>query len=105
MANYNNFKSIPFHRALIQIFPEGLLFFEKEIKKAGGFDELMIKKNALERVDGHSYIIKYQNAENYRTKFLTGKYRVLRPFYNTKVPYSFWSQLYMALKKKKGTSK
>jgi len=76
-----------------------LLLFAKELKGAGGFDELMIIKKALERKDGRSYILSYQNIKEYKKQYLTGKYRGLRPFFNTKVPYSFWSQLYLAVKK------
>lgn len=76
-----------------------LLLFEKELKEAGGFDELMIIKKALERKDGRSYILSYPNAKEYKKQYLTGRYRNLRPFFNTNVPYSFWSQLYLAVKK------
>jgi len=82
-----------------------LSFFAKELKEAGGFDELMITKKALERIDGRSLIITYQNAKDYREKYLKGKYRSLRPYFNTKVPYSFWSQLYIALRRNMCPSK
>mgnify|MGYP001597942674 CR=1 FL=1 len=76
-----------------------LSLFAKELREAGGFDELMIIKKALERVDGRSYILSYQNIKEYKKQYLIGKYRGLRSFFNTKVPYSFWSQLYLALRK------
>lgn len=80
-------------------------FFVKEIKEAGGFDELMISKKALEKVDERYSIITYQNTKEYKEKYLKGKYRSLRPFFNTKVPYSFWSQLYIALRRSMYLSK
>jgi hypothetical protein len=76
-----------------------LSLFADELKEAGGFDELMISKKALERVNGRSYILSYQNSKEYKKQYLTGKYRGLRPFFNTKVPYSFWSQLYLAVRR------
>jgi hypothetical protein len=88
------------HLTSIKISPSVLSFFVKELKEAGGFDELMISKKALERIDERSTIIKYPNAKDYREKYLIGKYRPLRPYYKTKVPYSFWSQLYIAFKMK-----
>jgi hypothetical protein len=86
------------HLTSISIVPSTLKFFAEELKEAGGFDELMITKKALERIDERSAIITYPNAKDYREKYLTGKYRSLRPYYKTKVPYSFWSQLYIAFK-------
>ena len=93
------------HLTSIRITPSALSFFVKELKEAGGFDELMILKKALERIDERSIIIKYPNAKDYREKYLTGKYRSLRPFYKTKVPYSFWSQLYIVFKREMCPSK
>jgi hypothetical protein len=86
------------HLTSIRISPSILSFFAKELKEAGGFDELMITKKALERVDERSIIMTYPNAKDYREKYLTGKYRILHPYYKTKVPYSFWCQLYIAFK-------
>jgi hypothetical protein len=85
--------------ALREIFPSILISFKKEIQSAGGFDELMIEKRALERIDGRSLIVTHEDIGAYEEKFLVGKYKKLRPFYNTKIPYSFWSQLYLELKK------
>ena len=82
-----------------------LSFFAKELKDSGGFDELMINKKALEKVEERYSIITYQNTKEYREKFLKGKYRSLRPYFNTKVPYSFWSQLYLAIKRNMCPSK
>jgi effector-binding domain-containing protein len=88
------------HLTSIKISPTVISFFVKELKEAGGFDELMIIKKALERIDDRYSIITYPNAKDYREKYLTGKYKLLRPYYKTKVPYSFWSQLYIAFKMK-----
>ncbi len=82
-----------------------LSYFAKELEEAGGFDELMISKKALEKVKERYSIITYQNTKEYREKYLKGKYRSLRPFFNTKVPYSFWSQLYIALRRSMYLSK
>ena len=82
-----------------------LSFFSKELKEAGGFDDLMLTKKAIERIDGRTVITTYNNIEKYKESFITGKYKSLRPVYNTKVPYSFWSQLYIALKKNMRISK
>lgn len=87
------------HLTSIRISTTILSFFTKEVKEAGGFHELMILKKALERIDERSIIITYPNAKDYREKYLTGKYRSLRPYFNTKVPYSFWSQLYIVFKR------
>jgi hypothetical protein len=92
------------HLTSIRISPSVLSFFTKELKEAGGFDELMILKKALERIDERSVIMTYPNAKTYREKYLTGKYKPLRPYFNTKVPYSFWSQLYIVFKRKMCTS-
>jgi len=78
-----------------------LTFFAKEIKEAGGFDELMIRKQALEAREDSSFILTFDNIEEYKEKYLSGVYETLCPFFNTKVPYSFWSQLYIAIKRKK----
>jgi hypothetical protein len=75
-----------------------LSFFAKEIQEAGGFDELMITKKAIVRSDGRTEIFTYKNIPMYRATHLIGVYKSLRPFFNTKVPYSFWSQLYIAIK-------
>ena len=86
------------HLTSIRISPSTLSFFADELKEAGGFDELMITKKALERVDERSTILTYPNAKDYKEEYLIGKYSSLRPYYKTKVPYSFWSQLYIAFK-------
>jgi hypothetical protein len=85
--------------------PSALTFFAKELNEADGFDELMIQKKAFERIDGSTFIITHNNIQEYKEKFLTEKYKPLRPYFNTKIPYSFWSQLYVALRKKMSIEK
>jgi len=87
------------HLTSIQVMPSTFKFFAKELKEAEGFDELMITKKALEKIDDRFTIISYPNAKDYKKKFLTGEYRPLRPYFNTKVPYSFWCQLFIAYKR------
>ena len=82
----------------IKITKSQLSFFAKELQEAGGFDELMIKKKAIEKNNGKIYIFTYQDFEKYKEIHLIGVYKSLRPAFITKVPYSFWSQLYIALK-------
>lgn len=84
----------------IKITKSQLACFEKELDEAGGFDELMIKKNAIEINSGKIYTFTYQNIEKYKEIHLIGEYEKLRPYFNTKVPYAFWSQLYVTLKGK-----
>ena len=74
-----------------------LNFFQKEIEEAGGVDELMIKKEALERTNGTTIIAIYKDIEGYRKKHLTGVYESLATNYNTEVPYVFWSKLFEML--------
>ena len=76
-----------------------LLQFKKEIKEAGGADELMFKKEALKRNNGTINIAKYEDIEGYKEKYLIGVYESLRPIYTTEVPYVFWSKLYELLKR------
>ena len=76
-----------------------LRFFEKEIKEAGGVDELMIRKEALKRQNDMTMITTYYDVEGYRQKYLIGVYESLRTNYHTEVPYVFWSKLYEMLKR------
>lgn len=84
----------------LKITKPTLIFFAEEIKKAGSFDELMIKKRAVEPKNGAYAILTFDNIKEYKKKYLTGKYKSLCPYFNTKVPYSFWCQLYMAVRRK-----
>ncbi len=76
-----------------------LKYFKREIKKAGGFDELMVQKEALTRDHNMTFIKIYRDKEKYREKFLIGVYESLRANYNTEVPYVFWSRLYEMLQR------
>ena len=82
----------------IKITKAQISFFAEELQEAGGFDELMIKKKAIEKNEGKIYTFTYKDIEKYKETYLTGVYEKLRPYFNTKVPYAFWSQLYIALK-------
>lgn len=94
MSETNNQQSNPFN-------PKHLVKFRRELKRAGGdFDMLMRSKLALETKNGMTMISLYKNIEEYKQRFLVGGYVTLRPFYNTEVPYTFWSKLYMTLVKK-----
>ena len=73
--------------------------FKKEIEEAGGVDELMFKKQALKISNGMVCIMRYEDIEGYKEKYLTGVYESLRPLYKTEVPYVFWSRLYELLQR------
>jgi hypothetical protein len=90
-------KSKPYPISSIQ-----LSFFAKELQDAGGFDELMLKKKAIERINGSTMIKKYEDIRRYKRIYINGIYKPLQPYFNTKVPYAFWSQLYLALKTNMG---
>ncbi len=82
------------------IFPftkEQLNHFQKEMDTAGGFHALMYLKKALEPRMGMKYITQYQNVKRYREKYLTGAYQTLQPFYDTEMPFIFWSEMYEVL--------
>lgn len=86
----------------IKIFPfteEHLKRFRKEMDKAGGFDELMLEKKALSKKLEMKFIPQYHNIEEYKEKFLTGEYESLRQFYDTEMPYVFWSLLNETLRR------
>ena len=89
----------------IKITKAQLSLFSKELEEAGGFDELMIKKKAIEKNEGKIYTFTYNDIEKYKETYLTGVYKKLRPYFNTKVPYAFWSQIYITLKGCKAFSK
>jgi hypothetical protein len=84
------------------IFPfneEQLAFFQKEINEAGSFEELMIKKGALNPIGEVRHLItnRDKEIEEYRQRFLTGVYESLRDFFDIEVPYAFWSDFYDTL--------
>jgi len=78
-----------------------LKYFGNEIDKAGGFHELMFKKNALERRRGMKFISNYKNKSIYRRKYLIGLYKPLRQYYDTEIPFTFWSVMYDMLQRLK----
>lgn len=73
--------------------------FRDELDAAGGFEELMFKKNALDRKMEMKFIPQYHDVESYKEKFLTGEYESLREFYDTEMPYVFWSTFYETLRR------
>lgn len=73
--------------------------FRRELEKAGGFDELMKEKQALKPTGSGSFIDKFKDIQEYREKYLCGKYEPLREHYTTEVPYSFWAEMYQMLKR------
>ena len=66
---------------------------KEELEKAGGFENLMIKKFAMRKEDGNTYVIKHEDIEGYKEVFLTGIYDSLKEFYDANTPYSFWTEL------------
>lgn len=86
----NNSMYFPFNR-------EQLSHFHKELHKAGGFHKLMFQKKALSSRMGIKYICQYHDQNKYRQKYLRGVYEPLRPFYDTEMPFIFWSELYEVL--------
>lgn len=76
-----------------------LRFFEKEIKEAGGIDELMLKKEALIQKNDMTIIATHKDMEAYRQKYLVGVYESLRTNFHTEIPYVFWSKLYEMMKR------
>jgi|ERR1041385_4417467 hypothetical protein len=88
------------------ISPDTFPFSEKQLTKlreeldtAGGFDELMVVKEALSQKADAEYAVEYHNPEAYKEKFLTGEYESLKEFYDTEIPYSFWSTFYETLRR------
>ncbi len=90
---YHTNSNIPFN-------PKHLVKFKRELRRAGDFDTLMRKKQALQTKKGVTYIPLYKDIDEYKQKFLVGGYVTLRPHYHTEVPYVFWSKLYMTFVKK-----
>lgn len=76
-----------------------LIFFRDEIRKAGGVDELMFQKEALQEYNGMIEIITNVDIEAYKEKHLVGIYESLRNNFTTEVPYVFWSKLYSLLQR------
>ena len=79
---------------------EHLKYFEKEMNEVGGFDNLMIQKNAFAHDDGESVVVIYPDIETYKEKYLTGFYESLREHYDTEAAFLFWGRLYEMLANK-----
>ena len=78
--------------------------FKAELDDAGSFESLMIKKHALKNDKTSTYVATVNNIEKYKRTFLTGGYRSLQPFYDTEMPYIFWTELYEIVQKRYGYS-
>jgi hypothetical protein len=72
--------------------------FKRELDEAGGFDELMFKKKALGG-SGTELTAMYHDIDTYKKHFLTEEYESLQEFYDTEIPYSFWSTFYETLRR------
>ena len=92
-----------FNRKTERYTSEHLSLFEKELKEAGAFNKLMFRKSAFVQKNESTFIIIYKNVKEYKEKYLTGEYESLRSFYKTKIPYTFWSKLYIELRRRKTT--
>lgn len=68
--------------------------FGNELIIAGSFHKLMFEKHALERIRGMKFIRSYRNKYLYRNRYLSGIYQNLKPFYDTEIPFVFWSAMY-----------
>jgi len=79
---------------------EHLKQFEKEMDEAGGFDLLMLEKEALTDDAGTSTVAMYADKEAYKKKYLIGVYKSLRPDYDTDVPYFFWGKMFEEINKR-----
>ena len=73
-----------------------------ELDDAGSFLKLMRKKKAITRTMGMQYIRICNDIESYKQKYLTGVYESLRPYYETEMPYLFWTGMYEILLKVEG---
>ncbi len=91
MIIYHNHKTHPYTAAQLSCF-------EEEIKQAGGFKELMIKKEALKRKNSFQYAIQYHYPFTYQEKYLVDVYKSLRHIFTTETPYAFWKAMYEKLK-------
>ncbi len=94
----NNNKTFPFTS-------DQLIKLREELDDAGSFTNLMIKKKAITHKLGMKYISMYNDIEKYKAKYLTGVYETLQPFYETEMPYVFWSDMYDVLLKGEAENK
>ncbi len=74
--------------------------FKEELDQAGGFENLMVKKMALKKEDGMTFVALFSDIESYRQSFLRGAYESLQEFYDTEIPYEFWAELNRAVELK-----
>jgi len=95
MSKIDDLKTFPFTREQIEAF-------KKEINDAGGFENLMFKKKALQIYNGREIVTSERKIEKYKLKFLTGLYESLRPMYDTEIPYFFWNTLHEIILKEHG---
>ncbi len=80
----------------LETFPFSIKHLKKlreEISEAGTFDELMIRKKAIQRVHRMKYIAQYKDIDRYKRKYLNGVYQTLHPMYDTDTPFIFWADM------------
>ncbi len=90
MTTFSYFKSKPYS-------PQQLAYFEAEIKEAGSFELLMVKKEAMLQKNRIEFTVLKQDRVSYPLKHLTGIYKSLRPLYNTDTPFTFWVAMHQKL--------
>lgn len=78
--------------------PAQLSRFAEEIRLAGGFKNLMLKKEALQKRNALQYSLCYHNPYAYEDKYLVDVYKPLRHLFKTETPYTFWNEMYQKLK-------
>ena len=88
----NNTKTFPFTE-------DHLNKLREELDDAGSYFNLMLRKKAISRKLGMKHITLYNDIEKYKRKYLTGVYESLHPYYETEMPYIFWSAMYEMLLK------
>ncbi|MBN4051394.1 hypothetical protein JYU16_01120 [bacterium AH-315-M05] len=82
---------------------EQLVEFSRELRKAGSFDKLMLKKEAIRREGGSTEIVRHPDREAYAKRHWTGVYAEPEHHpYKTDVPYVYWSQMYEELERQRG---
>ena len=86
----NDNKTFPFTQ-------DQLTKLREELDQAGSFTDLMVSKKGISLKKGTEYITLYNDIEKYKTKHLIGVYEPLREFYDTEMPYAFWSEMYKVL--------
>ncbi|MBK9638161.1 MAG: hypothetical protein IPO63_10220 [Bacteroidetes bacterium] len=66
------------------------------MKKAGGFYELMYKKEAIILRRGLKIVAIKYDIDAYKMKYIKGIYNELKPFYDCEIPILFWLELFTA---------